>query len=81
MIAKIIAPWTPEQVDSLNAYQTSGAFHPYTCVTHSDEPLVATPAGWTCPCCSYRQDWALASMTDNTWRDRVFIVDDSNTVR
>lgn len=25
------APWTPEEVDALNAYQREGRFHPYTC--------------------------------------------------
>lgn len=61
------APWTPEQCDTLNAQQQAGEFHPYTCgnrkdieKTHADGEgiLVATPDGWVCPWCDYRQDWA-----------------------
>ncbi|MGE5510507.1 MAG: hypothetical protein ACM31O_04545 [Bacteroidota bacterium] len=74
----IKAPWTPEQVEALNAYQRSGRFHPFTCgndrfdqahavytITNglSDYGiLIATEQGWICPCCDYRQDWAHAAM-------------------
>jgi len=66
-------PWTQEQVDRLNAYQHSGRFHPFTCGNdRGDEAhrsyaeergedwglLIATPEGWKCPVCDYRQDWA-----------------------
>lgn len=74
------APWTQEQVESLNDFQTSGAFHPFTCGQCRDtlgtgswpEPinerlLVATQAGWTCPTCDYTQNWAWAFMADREW--------------
>lgn len=62
------APWTPEEVEALNAYQEGGWFHPFTCGRCRDaDPrwpspdehlLVATEAGWICPTCDYTQDWA-----------------------
>ncbi|GIH95403.1 hypothetical protein ACFFMN_22835 [Planobispora siamensis] len=57
------APWPPEVVGRLNAYQAVGFFHPYTCGgNHDGTPpsLVATPEGWVCPDagCTYTQDWA-----------------------
>jgi hypothetical protein len=73
---KVSAPWTPEQVDSLNRYQESGLMHPYTCPNrgtgHPDGAadrgvLVATVDGWTCPDCTYTQDWAHPWSADGTW--------------
>jgi hypothetical protein len=58
------APFLPEQVRSLNAYQASGRGHPFTCGRdRMDAPhrayqaghggdfgqLLATEAGWICP--------------------------------
>jgi hypothetical protein len=68
----IKAPWTPEQVDGLNRYQSlRGFYHPYTCgsgrrtdAQHTDGEgvLKATPDGWVCPYCNYKQNWANAGM-------------------
>jgi hypothetical protein len=57
------APWTPEQVHALNAFQTRGGMHPFTCGDDRHgvvKILVATEQGWRCPDeeCNYRQDWA-----------------------
>lgn len=73
-MGRITAPWTKDQVDALNHYQRLGDFHPFTCGgDRGDEAhrsfaqesgdrdwglLVATPGGWICPVCDYRQDWA-----------------------
>ncbi len=62
---KIEAPFTPEQVTALNAWQNNGAVHPFTCggnrgdyahkkyqFEHPDQDfgqLVATSEGWICP--------------------------------
>jgi len=62
----IKAPFTPEQVVALNRFQQCGRFHPFTCggnrkdAAHLDGEgvLVATPEGWRCPYCDYKQDWA-----------------------
>lgn len=66
----IEAPWTAQQVDALNSYQESGAFHPYTCGNCRNSLLVAGPEGWNCPQCNrWQQRWALASslaICDNT---------------
>jgi len=68
-------PFTPEQVASLNDFQASGAFHPYTCgnddcpgVDGEHASLVAHENGWRCPACDYTQAWAHASTADNSWR-------------
>ncbi len=58
--------FTPGEVESLNAYQKSRVFHPFTCggnrmdEKHLDGEglLVATEDGWYCPFCEYRQQWA-----------------------
>jgi len=41
---QIKAPWTREQVYSLNEYQKSGMFHEYT--AEDGTVLIATEAGW-----------------------------------
>jgi hypothetical protein len=72
------APWTPEQVVGLTRYQTSGLGHPYTCgsgrrtdAAHRDGEgvLRATEAGWECPYCDYRQDYAyvFTMISDAAW--------------
>lgn len=61
----IKAPWTPEQVDALQLFQTSGVMHPFTCPDHSQRSdLVPTVRGWICQFCDYTQDWAHAFMAD-----------------
>lgn len=53
------APWTDEQVKSLNKYQQCSWVHPFTCGgKNCRRVLVATPNGWICPKCDYKQDWA-----------------------
>ena len=68
----IKAPFTKEQINKLNEYQTSGKFHPFTCGRNhiecevnktprdyeKDGVLIATEEGWICPCGKYRQNWA-----------------------
>jgi hypothetical protein len=67
------APWTTGEVASLNAYQAAGVMHSFTCgkdecrASHRDV-LLATPSGWVCRHCGYRQCWAHTWMTDGSWR-------------
>jgi hypothetical protein len=70
MIKRIEAPWTDDQVASLNAYQKAGYVHPFT---HGDGAekvdLIATAAGWV----RHHegrvvQKWAHEFMTDWSWR-------------
>lgn len=79
MSAIINAPWSADQVASLNGYQHSGAFHPFTCSggggPHSDRPgrssvLVVDEDGWRCPVegCTHHQHWAHAFMADWSWK-------------
>lgn len=73
---KVTAPFTPDQVESLNAYQVSGVFHEFTCGSdeaHENEfnpPLIAAEGGWVCsaPLCDYTQDWAHGAMADWSWK-------------
>lgn len=80
---RVDAPFTPEQVESLNAYQHAGIFHEFTCGGKHEagvvlgpglvfEPavlLVATVDGWVCSqSCGYTQTWAHSFMADDTWR-------------
>jgi hypothetical protein len=74
-LVSVAPPFTPEQVASLNAYQASGAFHPYTCgnddchgVKGQHASLVARADGWHCPACDYTQEWAHASTAGGSWR-------------
>jgi hypothetical protein len=67
--AKIIrAPWSHDQVASLNGFQASGFFHPFTC-DRGSHTLRATASGWVCPQDDYTQDWAHDFMLDGSWRD------------
>jgi hypothetical protein len=67
-IDSVFAPWSIDQVASLNAYQASGHFHPFTC-DRGAHVLVATPQGWICPQDDYTQAWAHDFMLDWSWRD------------
>lgn len=58
---KIVAPWTKDQIRSLNAWQRREDFHSFTCGKCDIEvPLFATTQGWECQSllCDYTQDWA-----------------------
>lgn len=69
MSKDLVAPFTDEQVQALNEFQThladGFAGHPYTCINRGDGRhgnqggdlgvLVETNEGWVCPHCDYRQ--------------------------
>ena len=67
MADHVHAPFTPEQVKSLNAYQVSGVGHPFTC-EHDGRVLRATEDCWVCDYCGRRQYWAHSFMSDGSWR-------------
>jgi hypothetical protein len=61
--------WTQDQVDSLNAFQQSDKFHPFTSpITNKD--LVATIYGWVEKTNSSQivQTWAHDFMLDWSWK-------------
>lgn len=74
------APFTDDQVASLNAYQRSGVVRPYTCgVDSSHGYLVAYAQGWKClhavdpgidptRTCDYVQDFAHTYTATWAWR-------------
>lgn len=68
---KITAPFTDDQVEALNKYQTGTSFHPFTCCSYDDCKrgsqddqgiLIASNEGWVCPCGKWKQNWAWAFM-------------------
>lgn len=66
---KVVVPWDRETVDGLNRYQQAGWMHPFTCGNgHGD--LLATPSGWVCSSCMYRQNWAYAWMVQKAEEGR-----------
>lgn len=72
MSERVRAPFTPEQVESLNRFQASARYHPFTCGNDhfgGGVALFAREDGWFCkqPECDYRQTWAHAFMADGFW--------------
>lgn len=70
------APFTDDEIVSLNCYQVSGTGHPFTCgndVCRGPDKLAcravlrAGPDGWFCEHCDYTQAWAWKWMTDWSW--------------
>jgi hypothetical protein len=74
----IEAPWTEEQVKSLNEYQRAAWMHPFTCANRGQgfHPwrrgdrgvLTATVNGWICDDCDYTQNWAHDFMFEDGWK-------------
>jgi hypothetical protein len=71
-----VAPWSADEVASLNGYQDSTVLHPFTCANHelhgsNRVELTATVVGWMClePGCDYTQNWAHPWMADGSWQD------------
>lgn len=56
--------FTPDEVQSLTLWQSTGEVHPFTCINrddgnHRDDGhLIPTVRGWICQYCGYTQDWA-----------------------
>jgi hypothetical protein len=70
----VFAPWSDDQVKSLNAFQRSAKVHPYTCggdVCH--EVLVATMNGWVCRSCGYTQNHATDFSANWVWKKTLHI--------
>lgn len=72
----VSAPFTRDQVWSLNAYQDDTDGHPYTCPNPHPPKfrrLIATSLGWVCRdrSCGYTQDWAHAYTTNWEWRSKL----------
>jgi hypothetical protein len=70
----IRAPFTPEQVDSLNGFQMQSYWHPFTCgndlckLRNPENILIAMTSGWHCLFCPYHQEWAHSFMADGSWK-------------
>lgn len=70
-----LSPWTEDEVNSLNEYQHSGLFHPFTGVNENapsgeDDVLIATEEGWASSFTpSYQQTWAWKWMANWSWKE------------
>jgi rubrerythrin len=66
----IRAPWTSEEVDSLNNFQQYGNIHPFTCRT-CGYTLRAYQDGWWCTNCNKRRQlwahWFMFESADEHW--------------
>ena len=68
------APFTPDQVESINGFQQAGWMHPFTCDSgdcrrgESGGVLVATEEGMHCRTCDWKQGWVMPFMADNGWK-------------
>lgn len=67
MTSKVYPPWSPEQVDSLNAYQQDGRMHEFT--GPMGETLVACNEGWLGMKGTIVQTWAWDWMANEKWRE------------
>lgn len=63
------APFTEDEIASLNEYQDSGYMHPFTCVCGGHTNLVATKDGWICNKCAYKQNWCHNFMANWGWKE------------
>jgi hypothetical protein len=63
------APFTDSEVVSINQYQRTGVFHPFTCGNEHDgrHELYATAGCLRCPNCAWRQTWCHSFMADFSW--------------
>ena len=68
MSDKVFAPFTDEQVASINAYQAYDICCPFCCADRDClAVLQATPGGMVCPRCGSRREWVYWFMADWTW--------------
>ncbi len=67
---RVEAPWTDDQVKSLNAYQNAGYLHPFTFGSGEKQvDLIATKEGWVAQVDGpVVQTWAHEFMADWSWR-------------
>jgi hypothetical protein len=66
----IYEPFTDKQIKSINEFQRSKHWHPFTCgKVHCDGILTATKHGVVCrKCGNWRQTWVHDFMADNSWK-------------
>jgi len=63
-----LSPFTQDEVNSINAFQKCGYWHPFTCGDGCKSSLVATPNGLECVECNmYRQNWVHDFMANWGW--------------
>lgn len=64
---KSLAPWTEEEVATINEYQKSNLFLPFVC--SAMHTLVATRDGLFCPqCSSFSLDWTYPWVLSSFWK-------------
>lgn len=60
------APFTVEEIWSINQYQRCGQMHPLTC--KCGHLLMAIPEGLYCPKCKTTQTWIYRWIANGNWR-------------
>jgi hypothetical protein len=65
----VIAPFTEEQVESINAFQGDGSWHPFTCPKCGIRLKASTVTIQCYGCGKYMQTWVHRFMADWSWRD------------
>ncbi len=56
------APYSQDEIDLVNWYQTDSPYHPYTCSwNHATATMQMTKDGLVCPSCKLVQNWVLDS--------------------
>lgn len=65
-----LAPWTSAEVASINHFQNSGVWHPFTCLRFhpGTRLLVATHPALVCVECDHAQYSVPGWAADNSWR-------------
>ena len=73
MSDSVVAPFNAEQVESINGFQKSGAFHPFTCgICRAD--LIAREDGLYCEHDDYTQNWVHPHMADGSWKPHAEVI-------
>ncbi len=69
-MSHVYAPFTEDQVASINAYQKSGVFHPFTCGCGDCRAVLrANTHGMVCDAChGWTQKWVHKFMADWSWK-------------
>lgn len=62
------APFSPDEVESINGFQTAGIWHELTCDCGSQHMLIATSAGLISGQCDYVQGWVHNFMANGSWQ-------------
>lgn len=69
-MVKIFPPFSPEQVENIQLYQSRSNKVPFSCPEHEDKVMQVTTDGLHCPesNCPYKQFWAFDFMAEGDFK-------------